>query len=325
MSEHRIKPKHAKNAAKNMPKLVVKGVSNFTLPEMPKMTVALESGPVAGASSKGFGGGAGGGEGGGFGPGRGGGRNMVSFFGGSDFRMAGLVGSFYDLKQDAKGKSRGRNRGRYVGEVRKFVADGWSTSFLGSKFFRAPTRLVISQFCIPRISANDAPAAFNVKVAPSEWTAHYKGSVTAPFSGQFRFVGTADDWLIVRWAGRPALTCGFDILFAASKEGNLYGSGKPAPGTGNTYPSSVGGPPMRCGPWLQATRDNKYAIEVAIGETPGGIFFAFLAFERKEEPGKLYLFRMSGGEFKPTGAVNAGIDYSGGGHVWKPEMSRSGR
>ncbi|MDR3229306.1 MAG: hypothetical protein LBT53_07855 [Puniceicoccales bacterium] len=80
MSEHRIKPRNAKSAVKAVPKLTVKGAASVSLPEMPRMTMALESGSAMGAKSKGFGGGAGGGIGTGIGPGRGGGRNMVTIF-----------------------------------------------------------------------------------------------------------------------------------------------------------------------------------------------------------------------------------------------------
>ncbi|MDR3228073.1 MAG: hypothetical protein LBT53_01485 [Puniceicoccales bacterium] len=325
MSEHRIKPKNPKSAVKTVPKLTVKGAASVSLPEMPKMTMALESGSVMGAESKGFGGGAGGGIGTGIGPGRGSGRNMVSFFGGRGFNTPGLIGTFYDLKQTAKGQWRGQNNGRYVGEARKFVRDGWRVAYMDTNFFRSRERLVISQFCIPNIPASQAPAAFNIKAKPSNWIAHYRGTVAAPFSGKFRFVGMADDWLIVRWGSRNVLEGGYDeTLFPRSKEGNKYGTGKPPPGIGDHYPVFPGVPTMKCGPWLTVSKGSKYPMEVAIGETPGGVFYAFLAFEREGERGKLYLFRMSGGKFTPTGKVAPGIDYSGGGMVWTPEMPRGG-
>jgi hypothetical protein len=329
MSEHRIKPKNAKSAVKTVPKLTVKGASSVSLPEMPKMTMALESGSPMGASSKGFGGGAGGGIGTGIGPGRGNGRNMVSLFGSTNFNTAGLIGTFYDFKQTARGVQRGKNEGRYISEVQRFFKNQWDTAFLEKSVFRAPERLVITQFLIPDMRAEKAPEAFNVKVAPSNWIAHYKGTVTAPFSGNFRFVGLADDWIVVRWRGQNALEGGNQGgLLPLNKLRSKYGTGAPPAGVGDTYPGFRPGWPLRCGPWFQVSKGTKYPIEVVIGETPGAFFCAFLAFERKDEPGKVILFRMDNKPQDPElasgkkGPIPPGVDWSGGGVVWKPEISR---
>jgi hypothetical protein len=293
---------------------------------MPKMTVALESGAVMGASSKGFGGGAGGGIGTGYGPGRGGGRNMVSFFGGTGFDMPGLIGAFYDFKQTARGADRGLNTGRYISEVRQFFRRNWDVAYLDSNFFKAPKRLVLPELYIPDMAADGAPKAFDVPVRPSNWIVHYKGRVEAPFSGKFRFVGLADDLIAVRWAGKNVLeNSGGDSgqLFERSKQGNRYGSGKPPPGVEDSYPGFRPGWPMRVSPWLAVSKGSKYAIEVVIGEAPGSAFCAFLCIELEKERGKVTLFRMDKANLIPRkGPEPPGIDWSGGGHIWKPEMSR---
>jgi hypothetical protein len=324
MTIHRVKPKNASNMLKTPSKIVSKSSNaSVSLPDMPNLNMAaLQSGSLAGASSKGLGGGGGGGIGPGIGPGRGGGRNMVSPFGMNDISTPGLVGVFYDFKQDPKGNFKDPGIPQYVALVRSFMKSGWSEHYLRSRFFSAPERLVLTHVFIPVIPADEAPKAYNVadKVKPSRWMAHYKGSVKAPITGRFRFVGTADDWIVVRWGGRAVLDSGYDIVAQSEKH-----KGPPF-GVEDIFPSQLP-VPMRCGPWINATKGTDYAFEVAIGETPGGVFYAYLCYETEKERGKLKLFRMDSGEL--SAQIKAGdpripdVDMSGGGVIWAPKMQGS--
>jgi hypothetical protein len=321
MLKNKIKPKHASNIAKNMPKLAAKGTrSAVAIPEMPSMNMSAldNSGSLAGGGSKGLGGGGGGGDGPGMGPGFGG-KGMVSLFGVSGFGTSGLVGVFYDFKQDPKGNFKDPGRAPYVALVRGFMKSGWSETYLRQRFFSAPDKLTLTHVFIPQIPAEEAPKAYNVadKVKPSRWMAHYRGSVTAPISGRFRFVGAADDWIVVRWGGRVVLDSGYDIVAQPEKH-----NGPPC-GVADVFPSSL--PiPLRCGPWLTVAKGRDYPIEVAIGETPGGVFYAYLCYETEKEPGKLKLFRMGAGELpaqiKDGDRRLPPVDMNGGGLVWKPGM-----
>jgi hypothetical protein len=283
-----------------------------------------------GASSKGFGGGAGGGVGGGIGPGRGGGRNMVSLFGASGFNVAGLSGALYDCKQTPSGQFRDPGVGGYVGYVTKFLNSGFDVSFLQSKFYQSKEKLALQQVYIPMMDANGAPAAFNCQkeVKPSRWIVHYKGSVTAPFSGRMRFVGMADDWIAVKFNNKTALLSGY----GNSIDGAKYPGKTPPPGVGGSYEYGGGRPPFRTGPWIDVREGTSYPIEVAMGETPGGQFCAALAFQKGSENSPLLLFRMTGdkdfnavlkaskgGHFPPN------VDLSGGKYVWKPKMANNNR
>ncbi|MDR1498421.1 MAG: hypothetical protein LBS59_08480 [Puniceicoccales bacterium] len=334
MNTHRVKPKNARSMVKSLPKLVAKGASSVSLPDIPNVSLnALESGNPLGAASKGLGGGAGGGEGGGIGPGKGGGRNLVSNFFGGGFNTAGLVGTFYDLKQDARGTFKDPGVGGYKAAVREFCNKAkWSEKFLESRYFRAPQKLSLPEVYIPLIDANAAPHAYKVadKVRPSRWLALYKGSVKAPLTGQIRFVGGADDLIVVRWNSAVALDAGYD--FPVSGNGVLKGkSGKPLPGTTDTFHYGSR-PAMRAGPWISVTQGTQYPMEVLIGETPGGQFCAVLLFQKKGDK-NLYLFRMTrapladrtkmGMPIKEN--IPAGADLTGGGYVWTPSMRRKGR
>lgn len=50
------------------------------------------------------------------------------------------------------------------------------------------------------------------KWLPGGWVAVYRGKVIAPKNGKFRFVGTADDCIIVRFANRMVLEAGYTVV-----------------------------------------------------------------------------------------------------------------
>jgi hypothetical protein len=295
---------------------------------------------MGGGSSKGFGGGTGGGIGSGTGVGRGNGKNFVSVFG-SKMTVNGLPGSFYDFKQNKAGKptpmmggapekfgdpSNNAAIGLYVKEVNDFFDKGFSPSAL-SNVFRAPDTLLASQIFIPPCPATEAPKAYGVGdvCKPSRWIAHYKGSVKPTQNGKFRFVGSGDDFLVVRWDRKVVLDSGYGQYVVG--EGNIY------PGFGKkpfdeTHPSKLG-KPLRCGPWINATRDKETPIEVVIGETPGGTFYAVLLVEVADANGKpdghLRLFRLTADEL-PDAIKNGhpsipNVDMSGGDWMFKPVKS----
>lgn len=312
------RPRH--NFVKSIEKLrVATSNASVTINDLPVMQMpALESGTLGGAS-KGLGHlGGGGGNGDSFGPGSGKGRHLVSLFGVSGMSMPGLLGVFYDFKQDPRGNFKDPGRDAYISLVRGFMKSHWSETYLRARFFAAPEKLTLTHVFIPQIPAAEAPKAYNVtdKVKPSRWMAHYKGNVKAPVSGRFRFVGMADDWLVVRWNNAVVLDSGYDIVAQPDKH-----QGPPLR-VSDTFPSKLPRP-LRCGPWLNVTKGNDYPIEIAIGETPGGVFYAYLCYETENERGKLKLFRMDAAPL-PDVIKNGdpripNLDMSGGGLVWAPK------
>jgi hypothetical protein len=303
--EHKLQPKNAKNLAKTSARITSKSSSStLALPDIPTTSSAsLLSGMTGGGSSKGFGGGSGGGIGSGKGAGVGNGKNFVGLFG-AKFGANGLLGTFYDLKQDTDRRTTKmmgpapeqigpQNAGavvEFVKQVHAFVDGRWSEQKLRA-YYQAPDKLIGTQFFIPRRSANAAPAAYGVadKVRPSRWVAHYKGRVKAPVTGKFRFVGFGDDLLVVRWDNKVALDAGYDapsidsvtVVHSADPE-RAYDdfSGKPKVPIID-YHGKVGGagPPFRAGPWIDVVAGTSYGMEVLVGETPGGIFFCYLGIE----------------------------------------------
>ena len=303
--EHKLQPKNAKNLAKTSARITSKSSSStLALPDIPTTSSAsLISGMTGGGSSKGFGGGSGGGIGSGKGAGVGNGKNFVGLFG-AKFGTNGLVGTFYDLKQDkdrsptkmmgpAPEQFSSQNAGavaEFVKQVHAFVDSRWSEQKLRA-YYQAPDKLIGTQFFIPSRLANAAPAAYGVadKVRPSRWIAHYKGRVKAPVTGKFRFVGFCDDLMVVRWDNKVALDAGYDapsidavtVVHAADPE-RVYDdfSGKPKiPFIDYHGRPPSGGPPFRAGPWIDVVAGTSYGMEILVGETPGGVFCCYLGIE----------------------------------------------
>ncbi len=305
----KLQPKNIKSLAKTNTRITSKNAnSSMAISSMPSMTNPLATaGAIGGGSLKGFGGGSGGGIGAGKGIGSGGGRNFVSLFGmKGGTNVGGLIGTLYDLKQTSDRKPTAAapaNTGipPYRASVREFLESGWSAGRL-QKFFKSPDKLVSGQLFITSRSADDAPKAFEVEklMKPSRWVIHYRCYVEAPSSMPFRFVGSGDDFLIVRWNRKIALDDGYETYFSG-RDGNYkdFGVKVSKEYKVNRAPGSLHR--LKAGPWIQVTKGTKVPVEILIGETPGGVFDCYLAIEvaksnkqvngQYEGTGRLKLFR----------------------------------
>jgi hypothetical protein len=306
----KLQPKNVKSLAKTTTRITSKSASaTMAISSMPSMSnPLLSAGAIGGGSSKGFGGGSGGGIGAGKGVGSGGGRNFVSLFGmkgSTSVGTGGLIGTLYDLKQTSGRQPTAMLDGKtgippYRAAVRDFLEAGWSPGKL-SKFFKAPDTLISGQLFITGRSANDAPKAFEVEklMKPSRWVVHYRCYVEVPSSLPFRFVGSGDDFLLVRWNRKIALDDGYETYLAGG--GNYKDFGVKVTQEYKVDRRPGGLHRLKAGPWIQVTKGTKVPVEVLIGETPGGVFDCYLAIEvaksgtkvggQYEGEGKLKLFR----------------------------------
>jgi hypothetical protein len=306
----KLQPKNVKSLTKTSSRITSKNANaTLSISSLPSLTNPLATaGAIGGGSSKGFGGGSGGGIGAGKGTGVGGGRNFVSLFGmkGTGTTAGGLIGTLYDLKQTADRKPTSAapaNTGiaPYRTSVREFLESGWSAGRL-QRFFKSPDKLVSGQLFITSRSADDAPKAFEVEkmMKPSRWVVHYRCYVEVPSSLPFRFVGSGDDFLLVRWNRKIALDDGYETYFSG-RDGNYrdFDVKVSKDYKINRAPGSLHR--LKAGPWIQVTKGTKVPVEVLIGETPGGVFDCYLAIEvaksgtkvdgQYEGEGKLKLFR----------------------------------
>ncbi|RYD72825.1 MAG: hypothetical protein EOP84_22500 [Verrucomicrobiaceae bacterium] len=197
----------------------------------------------------------------------------MSRFGMVEKTPSALVGTFYDLKQTRGKKPTGILPDEYHKIFRRFVSENWRASILND-YFRAPQLLYASQIMIPNMSADEGPKAFGMEkqVQPSRWLVHYKGRVSPPVDGTYRFVGAGDDVMIVRFNGKVVLDrCWHqhDEEWKAEKNYD-YGWTKIPNGFAQ-------------GDAIKVKAGNFYDIEVLIGEQPGGLVFACLLMEKEGE------------------------------------------
>src|SRR5690606_19880069 len=119
-------------------------------------------------------------------------------FGKEEKTEGALIGIIYDLKQDQHRRPTGIDPAQYPKVVSEFVKKNWDESVL-NRFFRPARALYATQLFIPQMSADEAPKAFGVEnvVKPAAWVIHYKGQVSPPEDGKYRFLCFADDLMVV--------------------------------------------------------------------------------------------------------------------------------
>jgi hypothetical protein len=338
--------------------------SQIVLPEQDESTQMASLGQIGSGSLSGGlgGGGSGGGRGeghgkgfgNGTGPGKGLGNGKVNPFGMLDPNENALEGSFYDLKQTNRRKDSGMTNEKIRDVIHEFVNRGWKESILDD-YYKASTKLYQTKVYIPLMPADSAPAAFSCEkeVQPSRWIVVYRGVVSPPRSGKYRFIGAGDDVLVVRFNGKHVFDHGFTsgtagtylagagIQFLKGQTGNDEWAKKfrreypmKIPVTYYEYDTTrnwngaIGG--LAVGAEFEADAGKKYPIEILISEIPGGLFCASLLIE---EMGEKYaeaaggspvlpLFRLDGEVPPPTAADNA-PPYDPNGPVWKRVPGRT--
>jgi hypothetical protein len=290
----------------NMARVVAEGTtSSLTLPEMEDSSQMASLGDLGSSGlSKGLGGsGAGGGKGSGtgkgfgdgMGPGLGQGGGNVNPFGMIDPNANALTGTFYNLNYDEKGEPLETDKPELFKAVNDFVTGRWRDSEL-ARFQKAPRKLYQSRIYMPAMDAAVAPAAFSLTPDPHpRWIVVYRGTVAAPFTGKFRFVGAGDDSLAVRFNGKNVFDYGW-IPATAPLEGfkealngseRLKGAFRNCPmqppvtfyqfSTTANWNQGIGG--IAAGPEIEVTAGKEYPVEILISEGWGGLFGATLLIQ----------------------------------------------
>lgn len=217
------------------------------------------------------------------------GMRFDTLFGGDATAGNELVGTFYDLKQTAKGMPIPMDDNGYCFRIKKFL-ESWNEREIRD-FYQAPQKKYAIAMMMPFMDAKEAPEAFGVGdvVKPRHWAIHYKGNITAPETGRYRFCGRADDVLVVR-VNRAI------VLDASYKgwEGKLTEWESSAP-ENDTFP--IGNSTIVYGDWIRLRKGQTVPIEILLGEIPGGEFYCYLLLE---QAGKTYKQIPSNGGMKPV-------------------------
>ena len=216
--------------------------------------------------------GAAGDVGGGLGGGAGSDDGIATLFGNTAPLAGALEGTFVDFKQDRYREDPPDEDWMEAGE--DFLRSHDPRQF--RKFFNAPRKLYATHFYIPLMNAEEAPRAYGVQdlVEPRNWVAVYQGRFRSAKGGTFRFVGTADDILIVGVDGDTVLSGGFT-------ESNPGDWEPDEPPQYNGPPVSEYLPKLTEGDWFTLKPGEPRDLSVVIGEIPGGEFACYLFIEEK--------------------------------------------
>jgi hypothetical protein len=185
------------------------------------------------------------------------------------------VGIFYDLKQNQQRQPIPYADQEYAKIVDEFVVSGFDEA-LFNRFFRAGRPLYTTQIITGAINADSAPKAFGVEavVKPRNWVVHYKAQIAPPQNGTYRFVGIADNILVVAINRRVVLVS------------NLAGTAFPRLGwkpAATTELAPAAHAKSKYGDWVDLRADKPVDIDILVGERPGGIFYAYLLYQKKGE------------------------------------------
>lgn len=210
------------------------------------------------------------------------------FFGGSGNPGNGLLeGTLYDLKLKANGEPSDINRSTggynhedtldYIKAVGRLVNSGARDSAMRS-YFKVPKKLYLGQLAIPVINASDAPRAFESDIKPRYWVIVYRGMVSPPKDGTYRFAGSADDFILVRFNNRIVLEGSLIPARVTSWES------KDSESLRGGWGEKFGDPKNHVvyGDWIQMKAGQFYPIEIMIGEIPGSAFYANLHIQEKD-------------------------------------------
>ena len=223
-----------------------------------------------------------------------------SLFGFDETLEDDLIGTMYDLKLDASGKkptglgpkgNPGVTDDDFYKACRELLAGNRVNESALRRYFAVPKRLGATQLFIPYRQADEAPRSFGVadKVKPNFWVIHYKGRFSAPVSGQYRFIGKADDLLWVAVEGRTVLEAHWD-------NNNFLTSWRPKDHVnehsiydfmeGNTEDDKKKAF-LTYGDWMNLDAGKPKDLEILLGEYGGGRFFAVLLIQQKGEREKM--------------------------------------
>ena len=197
--------------------------------------------------------------------------DSAKLFGHAEKEAGGLIAIIYDFKQTQMRRPSTTTPETYPGIVKDFIRQGWDEQVL-NRFFRITRPLYSTQVFIPNIPASTAPKAFGVEkvIGPSLWVIHYKGQVSPPEDGTYRFVGYADDILAVAVNSKTVCVGGRSDMYMDSV---WKSSDKPGARAFNGD--------LVYGDWVTLKKEKPIDLDVLIGERPGGEFCAFLLYQKQ--------------------------------------------
>jgi len=196
-----------------------------------------------------------------------------NLFGSSEKDGSGLIAIIYDLKQTQSMQPSQITADTYPKVVQEFLSKGWDEVVL-NKFFRVTRPLYSTQIFIPGMDAGAAPKAYGVDkvMKASCWVIHYKGQVSPPEDGTYRFVGYADDAIAVAVNNKTVCVGARHDMQLEKIWNTKEKKGAKAFNGDLTY-----------GEWITLKKGEPVDLDVLVGERPGGDFCAFLLYQKQGE------------------------------------------
>ncbi len=207
------------------------------------------------------------------------GPGSATAFGSRNRITSALKGNLYDFKQSSTGRERDFNTSAIppYAEAAKDIQRSRFRDSAFRKYYMAPQDLYLTHLAIPYSDAAIGPRFFDAEkeVRPTGWIVNYRGTVTVPADGTYRFVGMGDDYLSVSLDGRPRLFACWPSL-----QESVRGSWKPS----EIQPTHIG-PfaelPLIYGDWVKLKKGETIEMNIAVGERPGGKVGFILLIQEK--------------------------------------------
>jgi len=203
--------------------------------------------------------------------------SSMTLFGGQRSLGNDLEGTFYHLMRDRAGNPltgykpvSGAPNMKYMDKLNMFIASGWDSAVL-DQFYRSPTKLYATHFMFCIFASELALKKFNMgdDQYGGLYIIHYKGKISHPTGGRFRFWGTGDDFLLIRINGKL-------VLDGRTVRSGHYGNWNSDIKTGweSSEPQNWGYPlgfsAVTVGDWFALGAGEPVEMEVLIGEDQGG-------------------------------------------------------
>lgn len=204
----------------------------------------------------------------------------ITIFGGQASTGFDLKGTYYDLNRTRSGNVNGIEPTSEIGKVvTKFIQTGCNKSVVAN-YYQSPPLYAVGVM-VPRILSAAGPVAFGQDpdvARPQGWFVHYEGKLVHPTDIRFRFWGNGDDILVVMVDRKVVLHAGVSY-----RSPEWVGDYELTPGwtqKGTTmYNLNLGRSGAGWGDWIDLKGGEVHDLDIIIGESPGGAFYAMLNVE----------------------------------------------
>ena len=165
--------------------------------------------------------------------------------------------------------------------LQEYINKNWDEAVL-NRFYKSKEQLTAYQIFIPYAAPQEALKAFGVEneIKPTHFLVHYKGFVTAPKDGRFRFrVQSMGNLLLIRFNGKNVFGFSWSPLLDLSSFQFNDPDPHPPGDISRMYD-------YRKGPWFTVQNGEKYPIEILMENGEKGFFSCIMIEE--ENPAKPY-------------------------------------